>query len=222
VRAALAIAAKDLVLELRGREVVVTLFVFAFLTLTLFSLAAPEGSRAPAELAPGILWVTFLFAGVLGLGRTFERERENECFRGLLLSPVEPMQVYWGKCLSTLAFMLVFQALLWFPFCVLFNFPPLSGFAGLWASFFLGDVGFVALGVLLSATTIHARGREVVLPLLLLPLCLPVLVLGVRAAAAMLGEGGLAQAAGPLGRLAAFDVIFLTLGSLLFSLAVEE
>jgi heme exporter protein B len=222
VRAALAIAGKDLVLELRGREVVVTLFVFSFLILTLFSLAAPEGSRALRELAPGILWVTFLFAGVLGLGRTFERERENECFRGLLLSPVDPMQVYWGKCLSTLAFMLVFQALLWFPFCVLYDFPPLGSLAGMAASFVLGDIGFVALGVLLSAMTIHARGREIVLPLLLFPLCLPVLVLGVRAATALLGDGGVAQAAPALGRLAAFDVIFLSLGSLLFSLAVEE
>jgi heme exporter protein B len=222
VREALAIARKDLLIELRGREVVVTLFVFAFLTVTLFSLAAPPGSQALPELAPGILWVTFLFAGVLGLSRTFERERENECFRGLLLSPVEPVQVYWGKCLSTLAFLLAFQGLLWFPYCALYGYSPVRSLPALWASFVLGDAGFVALGVLLSAMTIHARGREVVLPLLLLPLCLPVLVFGVRAAAVLLGDGDAAQAAPWLGRLAAFDVIFLSLGSLLFPLAVEE
>lgn len=222
MRAVLAIAGKDLLLELRGREVVVTLFVFAFLTLTLFSLSAPPGSQALGELSPGVLWVTFLFAGVLGLGRTFERERENECFRGLLLSPVDPSRVYWGKCISTLAFLLLFQALLWFPFCVLYGFSPVGNLPGIWGSFLLGDLGFVSLGVLLSGMTIHARGKEVVLPLLLLPLCLPVLVFGVRAAATLLGGAPFSEALPWLGRLAAFDVIFLSLGSLLFPLVVEE
>lgn len=222
MRAALAILRKDLTLELRGREVVVTLAVFSFLVLTLFSFAAEPGSPAPGKMAPGILWITFLFAGVLGLGRTFERERENSCFTGLLLAPCDRVQVYWGKCLSTLVFLLVFQALLWPVFAVLYGYSPVKGFLTAWAGIVLGDAGFVALGVVLSAVTIRAKSREMVLPLLLLPLSLPVLIGGVRVLTLALAGGDGAQAASWLGRLAAFDVIFLVLGSVLFPLVVEE
>ena len=122
MRAMLAIFRKDLLLELRGREVVVTLAVFTFLVLTLFSFSAEPGSQAPKEMAPGILWITFLFAGVLGLGRTFDREKENGCFTGLLLAPCDRMHIYWGKCLSTLTYLIVFQAILWPVFCVLYGY----------------------------------------------------------------------------------------------------
>ncbi|GBE14759.1 CcmB protein [bacterium BMS3Abin14] len=222
MRGAMAIAWKDLVLEMRGREVIVLLSVFGFLILTLFSLSAQAGSPALTELAPGVLWITFLFAGVLGLGRTFDRERENGCFHGLLLSPADPVQIYWGKCLSTLIFILVFQALLWPVFTVLYGFSPIKGVFFAWAGFVLGDLGFVALGVLLSSMTIHLRSREMLLPLLLFPLCLPVLVGGVRCTTIALtgGDPGLAWIW--LGRLMAFDVIFISLGTLLFPMVVEE
>ena len=222
MRGALAIAAKDLVLELRGREVVVTLFVFAFLVITLFSLSAEPGSQALVEVGPGILWVTVLFAGVLGLGRGFDRERVNEAFHGLLLAPVDRVQIYLGKCLSTLVFMLIFQVLLWPVFAVLFGFPVMAGVGYVAMGFVLGDIGFVALGVLLSAVTIHLRSREVVLPLLLLPLCLPVLVGGVKCTALALGGADAAEIGSWLGRLAAFDLIFLSLGVILFPFVVEE
>jgi heme exporter protein B len=203
VRAAYAIFRKDLLLELRGREVVVTLTVFSFLVLTVFSFSAVPGSPAPREMAPGILWITFLFAGILGLGRAFDRERENGCFTGLLLAPCDRMQVYWGKCLSTLAFLMVFQAILWPVFGILYGYSPVKGAVIAWTGIILGDVGFVALGVVLSAVTIHARGREIVLPLLLLPLCLPVLVGGVRVITLALEGGSGALALTWVGRLAA-------------------
>jgi heme exporter protein B len=222
VRAAYAIFRKDLLLELRGKEIVVTLTVFSFLVLTVFSFSTVPGSPAPKEMAPGILWITFLFAGILGLGRAFDRERENGCFTGLLLAPCDRMQVYWGKCLSIMAFMMVFQAILWPIFGILYGYNPVSGIGTAWAGIILGDIGFVALGVILSAVTIHARGREIILPLLLLPLCLPVLVGGVRVIALALGGGSGAEALTWIGRLAAFDVIFLVLGSVLFPLVVEE
>jgi heme exporter protein B len=222
VRAAYAIFRKDLLLELRGKEVVVTLTVFSFLVLTIFSFSAVPGSPAPREMAPGILWITFLFAGILGLGRAFDRERENGCFTGLLLAPCDRMQVYWGKCLSTLAFLMIFQAILWPVFGILYGYSPVKGAVIAWTGIILGDVGFVALGVVLSAVTIHARGREIVLPLLLLPLCLPVLVGGVRVITLALEGGSGALALTWIGRLAAFDIIFLVLGSVLFPLVVEE
>lgn len=218
----MAIFRKDLLLEMRGGEVVVTLTVFSFLVLTVFSFSTEPGSQAPKEMAPGILWITFLFAGILGLGRAFDRERENGCFTGLLLAPCDRMQVYWGKCLSTLAFLLIFQALLWPVFGILYGYSPVRGMATAWTGIILGDVGFVALGVILSAVTIHARGREMVLPLLLLPLCLPVLIGGVRVITLAVTGGGWAEAMTWIGRLAAFDVIFLVLGSVLFPLVVEE
>lgn len=220
MRAALAIAGKDLALEMRGREILVHLSVFAILVLTLFSFTARPGSAALSETAPGILWIAFLFAGTLGLGRTFDRERENDCFTGLLLAPVDRVQIYWGKCLSTLVYMVVFQLVIWPVFCVLYGYSPVTGAAGAWAGFILGDIGFIALGVILSAVTVHLRSREMVLPLLLLPLCLPVLVGGVRSLdIALSGGSGIGQW---LGRLAAFDVIFLSLGTILFPMVVEE
>jgi len=222
VRAAYAIFRKDLLLEMRGKEIVVTLTVFSFLVLTVFSFSTVPGSPAPREMAPGILWITFLFAGILGLGRAFDRERENGCFTGLLLAPCDRMQVYWGKCLSTLVFLLVFQAILWPIFCILYGYNPVRGIGTAWAGIILGDIGFVSLGVVLSAVTIHARGRETILPLLLLPLCLPVLVGGVRVITLALDGGAGAEALTWIGRLAAFDVIFFVLGSVLFPLVVEE
>ena len=224
MRAAYAIFRKDLLLELRGKEVVITLTVFSFLVLTLFSFSTVPGSTAPREMAPGILWITFLFAGILGLGRAFDRERENGCFTGLLLAPCDRMQVYWGKCLSTLVLLMIFQAILWPIFGILYGYSPIKGAGVAWAGIVLGDIGFVALGVILSAVTIHARGREIILPLLLLPLSLPVLVGGVRVITLALGGGGGdgSLALTWIGRLAAFDVIFLVLGSVLFPLVVEE
>jgi heme exporter protein B len=220
MRAALAIVRKDIALELRGKEILIHLSVFSILVLTLFSFTAKPGSTALAETAPGILWIAFLFAGTLGLGRTFERERENDCFTGLLLAPQDRVQIYWGKCLSTLIYMVVFQLILWPIFCVLYGYNPVTGALAAWAGFLLGDVGFIALGVILSAVTIHLRSREMVLPLLLLPLCLPVLVGGVRCLdIALSGGEGLGMW---LGRLAAFDVIFLSLGTVLFPIVVEE
>jgi heme exporter protein B len=222
MRAALVILGKDLILELRGREVVVNLTVFSFLILTLFSFSAEAGSPAPREMAPGILWITSLFAGVLGLGRVFDRERMNSCFAALLMAPCDRTQVYWGKCLSLLVYMVVFQAILWPVFGVLFDYSPVRGALTAWSGILLGDVGFVSLGVILSAVTIHARDREIILPLLLLPLCVPVLVGGAKVLTLALQGGAAAEAAAWIGRLAAFDVIFLVLGSVLFPLVVEE
>jgi heme exporter protein B len=221
VRAAINILRKDLLLEFRGREVVVTLAVFSFLVLTVFSFSAAPGSMALKTTAPGILWITFMFAGNLGLARTFDREKENGCFTGLLLAPCDRMEVYWGKCLSTMAFMIIFQVMIWPVFGILYGFNPARGIAFAWAGIFLGDAGFVALGVVLSAVIIHERGREIILPLLLLPLSLPVLIGGVRVLSLAL-EGRGPEAVPWIGRLAAFDVIFLVLGSVLFPLVVEE
>lgn len=221
MKAAVAIFRKDLLLELRGREVVVTLTVFSFLVLTLFSFSTLPGSTAPREMAPGILWITFLFAGLLGLGRAFDREKENDSFTGLLLAPCDRMEIYWGKCLSTLTFLVIFQGILWPIFGILYGYNLTRGFITVWTGIILGDIGFVALGVILSAVTIHMRGRELILPLLLLPLCLPVLIGGGRIMALAL-EGAGSQAVPWIGRLAAFDIIFLVLGSVLFPLVVEE
>ena len=222
MRAAFAIFRKDLLLEMRGKEVVATLTVFSFLVLTLFSFTAAPGSPSPREMAPGILWITFLFAGMLGLGRAFDRERENGCFTGLLLAPCDRMQVYWGKCLSTLAFLMVFQAILWPIFGLLYGYSPIQRISMAWSGIILGDMGFVFLGVMLSTVTIHARARAMILPLLLLPLSLPVLVCGVRVLTLALEGGSWAQALTWIGRLAAFDIIFLVVGSVLFPLVVDE
>ena len=222
MRTVLSVLKKDLLLELRGREIVVTLIVFSLLVLTVFSFSAAPGSTALKEVAPGVLWITFLFAGMIGLGRSFDMERENNCFAGLLLAPCDRMEIYWGKCLSTLTFLIIFQGILWPVFCVLFGYSAIKGAAAVWAGIILGDVGFVVLGVILSAMIFNARVKKIMLPLLLLPLSLPVLIGGVKVTTLALDGGSITPALGWLGRLAAFDVIFFVLGSVLFPLVVEE
>jgi heme exporter protein B len=221
VRHALAILLKDVRIEWRTRESVASVFVLGVLLLVVFSVAHdPEPEAAPA-LAPAVLWVTFVFTGLLGIQRGFLLERENDCLAGLLSAPLDPAAIYAGKLAANVVLLGVTQAVV-VPLVGLFFhldlWPVLAGLALVLA---LGNLGFAALATLFAAIAARTRAREVMLPLLLLPLLVPLLIGSVEATRAVLA-GGLAAARDGLTVLAAFDVVFTVAGWLLFAYVVRD
>ena len=214
-----AIVWKDLLAELRTREMIGSVLVFALLVLFIFNFAFELRVEQVKAVAPGVLWVTFTFAGTLGLNRAFVLEKDRGCLDGLLLSPVDRSALYFGKMLGNTLFMLVVEAVALPTFVVLFNlpFPPL-----LPVVVFLGTVGFAAVGTLFSAMTVHTRAREVLLPVLLFPVVVPVIIAAVKLTAGLLDGLSLGGMAHWLQLLAAFDAIFLAVAYVTFDYVVEE
>lgn len=212
-----AVVHKDLVVEMRARDLLVVMLTFAVLSLVIFNLALDLRGPVVQEVGPGLLWLTIAFAAMLGMGRTFVREHERGTLPGLLLAPVDRGTLYIGKLAANLLFLFVMEAVTLPMFALLFDLPVLRPSVLLITA--VGTLGFAILGTMFSAMAAYSRAREALLPLLLLPTTVPVLIGAVKATSgAMSGVAG-----GPpwLGLLLAFDVIFLTLSYLLFEHAIE-
>jgi heme exporter protein B len=213
---------KDVRVELRARERMNAMLFFAALILFIFNFALGPDLSKLREVAPGLLWLAFLFTGMLGLGRSFQAERENECFEELLLTPGDRESLYFGKLAGNILFMVMAEALILPLFAILYNLEIWGALAGLLLVAVLGTVGFSTIGTLLAAMTAHLRAREVMLPLLLFPLTVPVILGSVRATDALLGGAGLGEASHWLKLLAGFDVVFLVVCPLAFEFVLEE
>jgi heme exporter protein B len=221
MRAALAILAKDLRIEWRTRESLATVFVLGVLLLVVLVVAHDAPPDAAPALAPSVLWASFLFTGVLGIQRGFLVEREQDCLAGLLVAPVDPAEIYLAKLGANVVLLGVTQAIV-VPLTGLFlHLDLVAVLPGLVVVLLLGNLGFAALATLFGAVALRTRAREVMLPVLLLPLLVPLLIGAVSATRAVL-EGGLAAAGDALGVLAAFDVIFAVAGWLLFAYVVRD
>ena len=221
LRKILAIVWKDIIAELRTKEMFSAMFVFAVLVIVIFNFAFElRGVDRVREAAPGILWVAFTFAGVLGLNRAFVLERDRGCLEGLLLAPVDHTAIYFGKMISTVLFMLVVEALILPVFTVFFGINLFD----IWLVIIvvLGTLGFAGVGTLLSAMTAQTRAREVLLPILLLPVAAPVLIFAVKATAGVLDGLPLSEIARWLQMLVAFDVIFPAVAFMTFDFVVKE
>jgi heme exporter protein B len=217
-----AMAWKDVTVELRARERVNAMLFFAALVLFIFNFAVgPDLSRLRL-VAPGLLWLAFLFTGMLGLGRSFQAERENECFEELLLTPGDRESLYLGKLAGNLLFMVAAEALILPLFALLYNLDIWTLLPGLLLVAVLGSIGFSTVGTLLAAMTAHMRAREVMLPVLLFPLTVPVILGAVRSTEAILLGEGLGQVAHWLKLLVGFDVVFLVVCPLAFEFVLEE
>jgi heme exporter protein B len=221
MHAALAILRKDLRIEWRTRESVTSLAALGILLLVVLAIAHdPTPEQAPM-LAPSVLWATFVFTGLLGVQRSFLLEREQDCLAGLLLAPIDPAAIFAGKLAANLILLGAMQAIV-VPLVALFLHVDFTGvLPGLVVVLSLGNLGFAAGATLFAAMVVRTRAREVLLPLLLLPLVLPVLIAGVKATQAVLA-GGLAAAGDALFVLVAFDVIFTVAGWLLFTYVVRD
>lgn len=211
---------KDILSELRTRDIATSVLVFALLVIVIFNFAFEPGTQQKELVAPGILWVSFTFAGVLSLGRSFVLEKEKGCLEGLMLCPVDRDVVYLGKMLGSLVFMLIVEAIVFPIFLILFDLPLFMPGLGLIA--ILATLGFVSVGTLFSAMAVNTRAREVMLPILFLPIVTPVIIAAVKASGLVL-EGGLSSDVSSwLLVLAAFDIIFLIVSALVFQFIIEE
>lgn len=220
-RTAWAVIWKDLLVERRSKEGVNALVFFAVLLLFLFAFALGTDPARLRALLPGLLWIAFLLAGLLGLGRAFLVERENDCLEGLVLAPGDKGAVYLGKLGATVSLMLAMEAAFFLAVGVFYNIDLWSALPRLLLVAFLGTVGFAALGTLFAAMTLQLRAREVLFPLLLLPPVVPVLLAAVRLTEAAL-DGVPWSAVGPwVSLLVGFDVIFVVAGLLTFEFVLE-
>jgi len=217
-----AMTRKDVTVELRARERVNAMLFFAALVLFIFNFALGPDQEKLREVAPGLLWLAFLFTGMLGLARSFQAERENECFEELLLTPGDRESIYYGKLAGNVLFMAMAEALILPLFGVLYNLDIWEHLPSLALVALLGTLGFSTIGTLLAAMTANLRAREVMLPLLLFPLTVPVILGSVRATEAILAGEGLAGVSHWLKLLAGFDVIFLVVSPLVFEFVLEE
>ncbi len=221
LRQVITIAGKDLRLEWRSRERLMSMLTFAVLVAVVFSFALDPTIRARG-LAGAMLWVTILFAGMLGLGRSFSLEREQDTMTGILLAPLDRGALYLGKFLANLA-LLVALVLVVFPVYGLFFQLSLGGaIGGLALVVGLAIVGFMALGTLFSAIAANTRLGETLLPILLIPLLLPVIIFAAGATQRLLIGRPLEEVMSSVRMLAAFDLVFIIVGVLVFASVVEE
>ncbi len=212
---------KDLMTERRAKETLNALLFFALLLLFLFQFALGDDRERLRAALPGLLWLGFILSGLVGLGRAFLAERDHDCWEGLVLAPGDKSAIYLGKVAGNLLLMLVVEAVILVLFTVFFNVDVAGHLAALAAVVLLGTVGFAAVGTLFAAMTANVRAREVLFPVLLLPILVPVLLGAVKATeAVMLGEP-LATVARWLQLLAAADVVYLTVGILTFDAVLE-
>jgi heme exporter protein B len=219
-RQVLAIVAKDIAAELHTREMVSAMLVFSVLALLVFSFALDLGGAMARAAAPGVLWATVAFAGTLGLSRSLAREQQTGCMDGLLLVPMDRSAIFLGKALGNLAFAGIVEAVLLPLFSVLFDTPLLR--PGVLVVTALGTVGYAAVGTLLAAIAINTRAREVMLPILLLPLAIPVLIAAVQATSWLVEGGTFAEVGGWVRLLVAYDLIIVAVSVLTFGYVVEE
>ncbi|MCI0697206.1 heme exporter protein CcmB [candidate division KSB1 bacterium] len=213
---------KDLLAQFRTKEMISSMLIFALIVVVVFNVTFDPGSRAAAEAGPGILWVAFTFAGVLGLHRALIHEVERGCLHGLMLAPVERGIIFLGKAISNAIFIFLIELLTFLPFTVFFNIDFWKGLDKLAAIFFLGTIGFAAVGTLLSAISVNTRTREIMLPILLFPIEFPVILSAVNATAGALKGQSWSEIAGWLKILAAFDLIFLLVCFVTFEYVLEE
>lgn len=221
-RRAFAITWKDLLTERRSKEHLNSLAYFAVLLLFLFQFALGPDPARIREAAPGLLWLSFILTGILGLGRAFQAERENECLEGLLLSPIDREAIFLGKLLGNTIVMLLLSLFLLPLFAFFYNLDLWRYLPSILVVVFLGIFGFAVVGTLYSAMTANMRAKELLFPLLLLPLVVPVLLASVTATQILLEGGSLGKAMRGLQLLVGFDVIFLVVGLLTFEFVVEE
>jgi heme exporter protein B len=220
VRSLSAIIWKDLAAELRSRELLSAMLVFALLVILIFNFALELDAKARSTVTAGVLWATFAFAGTLGLNRSMAMEKDRGCLDGLLLAPVDRSAIYFGKAVGNLIFMLIVEAIVLPVYSVLYSinlFDP-----GLLLVILLGSIGYVAVGTLLSAMAVQTRTRDVLLPILLFPLVIPVLIAAVKASTGFLQGMDIGDIRPWINLLIVYDVIFIAVAFMVFDYIVEE
>ena len=221
LKATFAIVQKDLAAELRSRELLSAMLVFSMLVILIFNFALELNIDVRKSVTAGVLWTTFAFAGTLGLNRSMAVEKDRGCMDGLLLAPVDRSAIFFGKAISNLAFMLIVEAIVIPMYAILYNetriFQP--EFLGV---LLLGSIGYIAVGTLLSAMSVQTRTRDVLLPILLFPVAVPVLLASVKASGGIIAGVPFAEILTPLNLLIVYDIVFIAISFMVFDYVVEE
>ncbi len=211
---------KDLVIELRTKDTVAAMLVFGVLALTVFNFSFELRADSLVLVAPGVLWVAILFAGTLGLGRSFAHERERGSLEGLLLCPVDRGAIYVAKLIANLFFIALAEVVLVPVFESFFGVPALRG--EIIAVIILGTVGFAAVGTVFGAVAVNTRAREVMLPVLLLPVLVPIIIGSVKATGLLMDGDPWSATWKWVNILIAFDIVYLVVSFLVFEYVIED
>lgn len=220
--ASLVVARKDIVIELRSRSVILSAITFTLLALTIFFFAWDPTAVASIDLAPGVVWVIFVFVGLLALHRSFGVEQPTRAIDALVAAPIDREAIFFGKLLANLVFLLVVEVVALPAAAILYNVPigsyalPLGGVA------VLAAIGVVSVGTLFAAMSVNTRLAELLLPLLALPFFVPVILPAAQASARLMSGRPVAEVAGYIKLLAAFDVVFLVVCTLAYPYTLEE
>jgi heme exporter protein B len=221
-RAAWIVARKDLAIELRTRSAFLSVVVFALLSLAIFFFAWDPTAVAPVDLAPGVLWVTFTFAALLGLHRSFGVEAESRAIDALIVAPIDREAIYLGKAMANVVFVSAVLVVSIPAVMLFYNLPIGSSWPALLGVAVLAAVGLVAIGTLFSAMTVNTRMAELLLPMLSLPFFVPVVLASAQASTRLLAGRPVAEVMGWIRILIAFDVVFTVACTLAFPHTIEE
>lgn len=211
-------------MEFRTKQMLNSMVIFSLLVIVIFNYSFSNilFNVEVADIAPGILWIAFTFAGMLGLSLSFASEMEEGCLDGLKLCPVDPSTIYLGKVVSNLVIMFMIEAIIVPLFIVLFNFSDVKGLAGLIVIILLGTIGFILVGTLFSALTVNMRTREILLPVILFPIIIPLIMSSVMATQKVLSTGDLFSAIDEIRLLVVYDLVFFIAAQLVFEYVIED
>lgn len=216
------VARKDLAIEFRTRSTFLSAVVFSLLAIVIFYFAWDATAVSAADLAPGVLWVTFTFSGLLGMHRSFGVEQPDRAIEGLLASPVSREAIFLGKALASLAFVAAVQAVSIPAVWLFYNLPFGSAIIALAGVAFLAAIGLVAVGTLFSAMAVNTRLAELLLPMIALPFFVPIIIPAAQATARLMGGRPVGDAVPWLKLLVAFDIVFLVACTLAYPYTLEE
>jgi heme exporter protein B len=221
IRKIFAIVGKDIATEIRTKEMMGAMFVFSLLILFIFNFAFDLRANNLQALAPGVLWIAITFAGMLGLSRSFVLERDRGVIDGLLLAPVDRSAIYFGKMIGNVLFISLVEIIILPFYIVLFNQPP-AVIPALVGVIILGTIGFASVGTLFSAMAVHTRAREVLLPIMLFPVVIPVMLAAVQLTAGILDGLPFEDVQHWFALLVVFDLVFIVASVIMFEFVVEE
>jgi len=212
---------KDLVSEIRNRENISSMFFFALAVILIFSFSFSMDHQATGELMPGIIWVAFGFTGIIGLGKSFLPEVQNDCMEYLQMAPVSKGAIYLGKVLGNILFLLLTEIILFPLFILFFNLDILDKLPMVLLIFLIASMGLSALGTLFSALTVQIRAREVMFPILLLPLAVPVFIGAVESTRGALNGDPISLYLQWIELLAIFDLVFMVVSFWVFEFILD-
>ncbi len=212
---------KDITSEMRTKEMLSAMLIFSFLVIVVFSFAFDPTRETTKAVFPGVIWVGFSFSAILGLNRSFLTEKSNDCMMGLMLCPADRSVIYYAKVISNMIFVTLMELISLPVFFILFDYPLRGSVLLLLLVLFLGTLGFISVGTLLAALAANTKTSEILLPIILFPIIIPIVIAAVSSTAIVLGVPSAVELKAWLGLMVAYNIVFLTIPFILFDYVLE-